>query len=1039
MRMRYVLCPAALCAVVLLGACQTVGPGSRRPDRPGRRTEIEGLRANAELGVAEAQYALAVRYRMGNGIGWDEDKAFLWAKRAADQELPDAQFLAGYMHETGIGTPIDHELALNYYLRASTKDHMRSMHSAAFLMATSYNTDLHDPERAIELAQRVASTWGTPRSRWTLAAAFARKGEFDRAVGILEEALQAVGGSFSSSPGREKLRTEATHPELDAALDRYRRGIPVTTPLGIYRYIPNVDVKALAGIRAAAEEGNPRAQLLMGCYYAGQVSYNPAVRPDIRRWMQKAGDQGLVHATALLGTAHMDGVTFPRDLGKAHELLRTASDAGSLLAKSQLGALLHLEAQTDRSKLGEAELLTREAAEGGIVDAQYNWGRYLMSKGEYEACRKWLQSAAAQHHATANAVLACNYAASAHPVHHDGEKALRHARKAVAQEPDVWMHRGTLAKAYARCGDFPAALREVDRAEEMLRRENADVRMQHLLRLQAQRELYLAGKPFTQRPSPAHASPRPDGAVAKMKERLVRHKLAARSLRDHPIHMAIKQTDLEGLAKLLAEGADSNRLGKGGWTPLTCAALARNARMIRLLIENGADVNKTAVDGSTPLEMVAFTGDAEICRMLLEAGADPDGVPTKRDATSMPAVVLAALGGHLHILEQLLDAGAEIDEVVAGGTTALSASASIGRADSVKFLLEKGADPHFRNQRGFTILHVIADLDPKKGLGGIVTQAAQATVPFKADYAAVVDLLLNAGLEKDQETNGVTPLSAAALRGNTAVAAELIRRGADTEFRDKAGFTPLISAAESGYDGLIRMLLEHRADVNATNNSGKTALMVAASFGREACIPPLLDAGAGVNALTADGFTPLHAAAMGGWPRAAECLLEAGADLAAPSTHTSELLAGSTALHLSCLRTHFESLGVKKNGSAEDFHQLHQVLLKAGADPNLANGTGETPLHLAVRYGDSGAVTAFLSAEADPNVLNKKGWTPLHYAVSRDQVDVVKCLLSAGADAEREKHPGGSARELAVKLKRNGMLSLMTRYGPGGDLNRTQN
>ncbi|CAO3587839.1 unnamed protein product [Absidia cylindrospora] len=50
----------------------------------------------------------------------NEEKAFYWCQKAADQELPEAQFLLGWYYEIGLGTPRDHEKSQWHYLQAAT-------------------------------------------------------------------------------------------------------------------------------------------------------------------------------------------------------------------------------------------------------------------------------------------------------------------------------------------------------------------------------------------------------------------------------------------------------------------------------------------------------------------------------------------------------------------------------------------------------------------------------------------------------------------------------------------------------------------------------------------------------------------------------------------------------------------------------------------------------------------------------------------------------------------------------------------------------
>lgn len=54
---------------------------------------------------------------------------------------------------------------------------------------------------------------------------------------------------------------------------------------------------------------------------------------------------------------------------------------------------------------------------------------------------------------------------------------------------------------------------------------------------------------------------------------------------------------------------------------------------------------------------------------------------------------------------------------------------------------------------------------------------------------------------------------------------------------------------------------------------------------------------------------------------------------------------------------------------------------------------GETPLHLAARYSRSDAAKRLLDAGADPNMPDNLGRTPLHAAVTADAVGVFQVIV----------------------------------------------
>jgi len=169
-----------------------------------------------------------------------------------------------------------------------------------------------------------------------------------------------------------------------------------------------------------------------------------------------------------------------------------------------------------------------------------------------------------------------------------------------------------------------------------------------------------------------------------------------------------------------------------------------------------------------------------------------------------------------------------------------------------------------------------------------------------------------------KDPNDPKTLFYAAAAGNHSAVEEMIRRGADTNERDRYGKTALVYAVTNGKDDLavvlsllaagadvnarnqidgstallkaidpggtdleIRALLDHGADVNSVDNNGWTPLMVASDWGQTTLIELLLNKGANINAKKTDGKTALMIAAEGGKSEGVELLLKNGADLRA--------------------------------------------------------------------------------------------------------------------------------------------------------------
>ena len=84
-----------------------------------------------------------------------------------------------------------------------------------------------------------------------------------------------------------------------------------------------------------------------------------------------------------------------------------------------------------------------------------------------------------------------------------------------------------------------------------------------------------------------------------------------------------------------------------------------------------------------------------------------------------------------------------------------------------------------------------------------------------------------------------------------------------------------------------------------------------------------------------------------------------------------------------------------------------QLLLERGADPDLAatnsgTGTGTTLLHLAAERGNIDVTQLLLDRGAKHTNTSHYGHTPLHYAAMEGHKDIVRLLLNAGADPNKE-------------------------------------
>ena len=511
---------------------------------------------------------------------------------------------------------------------------------------------------------------------------------------------------------------------------------------------------------------------------------------------------------------------------------------------------------------------------------------------------------------------------------------------------------------------------------------------------------------------------------------------SSRELRNALVEAA-RRDDQHAIRALIATGA------KGTANQLIGAARAGEERVVNALLESGARGTRTQLAdairsgehvvadaliksgarGTIPQVIeAAKLAEGHVVKALIQSGVDLDA-----------ALVKASLDNHGDAIATLIKCGANPNAIDRRGCTPLYAASLEGDVEAIAMLIESGANPNATDQHGSTPLYAAAVLNGREHV-----------------KVGAINRLIEAGANPNGSGNGFEPILHSALKGigckHTPTPIEhieaLLANGADPNAKDHHGETALhrvivdrLFAHEEKLEAttivtIIEMLIAAGADVDGKDDHGRTAFERAAYIPHGRHVDPeiitALESGslqqqqrpakASGHRNTLDNVDPMHVAVMAADAdlvrKMAKLHREPGehfdADLQDPSTGWGLLHYASAILHDPTV------------GEAVSYRQAARVvraLLDVGADPNLRDVDGATPLHAAVTAAkpNAEAITVLVAGGADPNARSYDGATPVELADVNGEPSVL-AALGLAQEVPNQPNRKGYSRNWKIAL-----------------------
>ncbi|KAI5843102.1 kinase-like domain-containing protein [Morchella snyderi] len=405
--------------------------------------------------------------------------------------------------------------------------------------------------------------------------------------------------------------------------------------------------------------------------------------------------------------------------------------------------------------------------------------------------------------------------------------------------------------------------------------------------------------------------------------------------------------------------------------------------------------------------MIAAAGNGHIAlvRDILDRGADLNS----SDHQGRTALFRAAYGNHHALIQYLLERGAPSSQGNGEGITAIHIAAQWGNLATMEFLLAHGAGVNERSLDGRDPLYFAVISGDLECVKFIVRSGADIKhrdrhgysplhIAVERAHIVMIDYLISLGFDVMEElVDGRAALDLAAESCNYDIIKFLVKKGADVSHRDHSmGMTALQRVAQEGSLPSAVYLLKHGAKANEMTSNGRTPLFFACVSNNVDLVQYLmLNGGGKISDRTDEGYTSLHSAAQSGHVPMIEFVLAQGVSVTEPTNDNR------TPLYFATMSGSLDAV---------------LFLLKNGAEIRCVADSGMTLLMMAAVVGHIPLIDFFISRGLGIEETDRVGFNALHIAAKNGHLKAFQHFLMRGANIMATTDKGDTALTLAGEM-----------------------